>query len=448
MKWSKYNIYTREDNEHKVLVFNTLTRSFVSLNFLPDQKFSRRTSPEIYATPEVLKQLERLGIVLDETIDERLLFKQFFNTIRYDKTALGLFISFTSGCNFACRYCYESYKDHQVPISFLSEDKWQVLLKYINDRVSKNPLKTLAVTFYGGEPLLNYDMVLRAAKDIKMLSRSSLNITIVLITNGSLLTNERAEELKEYIDWVQITIDGLPEDHNFFRPYKDGRGSFSDVVQNLVGASRLFKDISLRINIDENNYGNIGDLLVQFASKFNDKLPSIGFSWIFPTQEQVKVEVENADFPSRDPRVDEEKVKKIQHLQKKAISLGFSVQTSFVDGPCSMLVPNGISVDEFLNVYKCPGLLYQKPVGEITEQGNLEIRDNFWYQAVTLEPECIYDCIYGPICFGGCLWMAGGLDKTSCKKKIHAKLLVEAMKIHVTTLRKKIKHRQASDLTV
>ncbi len=436
MKWSRYNIYTQEDNEHKVLVFNTLSRSFVSLNFLPDQKFNRRTPPDVYATPEVLKQLEKLGMVLDESTDEKLLFKYFFNTIRYDKARLGLFISFTSGCNFACKYCYESYKDRQAPIGFLSEDKWQVLLKYINNQVSKNPLKTLDVVFYGGEPLLNYEMVLRAAKDLKMLSEPSLNITIGLITNGSLLTTERAEELKEYIDWVQITVDGLPEDHNFRRPYKDGRGSFSDVVQNLVSASRLLKGISLRINIDENNYDNIGDLLVQFASKFNDKLPTIGFSWIFPTQEQVN-EVENADFPSRDPRVDDETVRKIQRLQKKSINLGFSVQTSFVDGPCAMLVSNGMAVDELLNVYKCPGLLYQKPVGKITEQGNLEIRDNFWYQAVTVEPECIYDCIYGPICFGGCLWMAGGLDKTLCKKKARAKLLGEAMKIHAITLRKK-----------
>ena len=317
MKWSKYNIYARENDDHKVLVFNTLTRSFVSLNFSPDQEFNRRLSPDVYAVPEVLKQLEKLGMVLDESIDEKLLLKYFFNMVRYDKTTLGLFISFTSGCNFACRYCYESYKDHPSSIGLLSEDKWQVLLKYINDQVNKNPLKNLDVTFYGGEPLLNYKIVLRAAQDLKMLSEKNLNVTIGLITNGSLLTNERAEELKEYIDWVQITVDGLPEDHNFLRPYKDGRGSFSDVVQNLVSASRLFKGISLRININENNCDNIGDLLVQFASKFNDKLPSIGFSWIFPTQEQVKVEVENADFPSRDPRVDDEKVRKIQHLQKK-----------------------------------------------------------------------------------------------------------------------------------
>jgi len=285
--------------------------------------------------------------------------------------------------------------------------------------------------------MMAYNLLLVAAQELKNLSSDSLTVSLSLITNGSLVDPSRSEALGKLIDFVQITIDGVHNEHDSRRPFKDGTGSFSAVMKNLSSVVKDFKDVSVRINVDEHNYKNMEDVLEHLKVTLSENLPAVGFSWLFPTQKQISnMEIENVQSTSHDPRMDSEKVKIIHELQKMALRKGFIVATNFVDGPCSMLTSNAFTIDEKLQVYKCPGLLYEKPVGLI-DNGVLEIYDNYWYEAITLEPDCIYSFVYGPICFGGCFWMAGGLDKTLCKKRAHTELLNDAIKIHAATLQRK-----------
>lgn len=96
--------------------------------------------------------------------------------------------------------------------------------------------------------------------------------------------------------------------------------------------------------------------------------------------------------------------------------------------------PSALTIDEQLNVYKCPGYLYEKPVGRINDNGTLIITDNFWYEAITLESDCVSDCIYGPICYGGCHFQAGSLEKNLCDRKTHDILIKSRIKLYADSL--------------
>ncbi|MBT9145578.1 MAG: Anaerobic sulfatase-maturating enzyme [candidate division WS2 bacterium] len=428
LKWSQYNIYVPINGSRKLFIFNTLTRGIASIDM--EQDFDVQKRPEEYGEKDSIEKLTNLGMVVNCNIDEELLFRYFFNKWRYDKTHRGFIISLTSLCNFSCSYCYESYKDNNNRNQMMTGLNWTKLFKFLEKSVSEESVKSLSIAFFGGEPLLNYEVVLQAAQDLREFAVLGVKVDTTIITNGSLLNKEKAKEMANYIDSIQFTLDGIPSDHDLRRPYKDGRGSFKDVFKNLVNSIEFFKEVFLRISVDEDNYDRILEL-ISYLKKYGlaEKIRFIGFSWIFPTQSDLE-----SFHPMRPTIFDREKIDKIQILQGEAIKSGFKISKDFIDGPCMLVSPNTFAIDEELKVYKCPGFLYQKPSGYIDSLGNLIIDDNFWYESVTLEPSCAYKCVYGPICLGGCRWLGANKSNNLCKKDIYDRTLKEKIKIYLNSV--------------
>jgi uncharacterized protein len=95
--------------------------------------------------------------------------------------------------------------------------------------------------FYGGEPLLNYDMVEYAVKKARNLSRSPL---IFVVTNGLLLTEQMVEFFSENEVGLQISLDGPYQDE--YRRTADGHGSLAPLMANLKWISERFPEYYYR----------------------------------------------------------------------------------------------------------------------------------------------------------------------------------------------------------
>lgn len=153
-------------------------------------------------------------------------------------------------CNFRCVYCHE---DHTKK-SHMGIDELIILEKFIREW---NP-KTFRVDFFGGEPLMNSSFIKEFNSRILDLSNETgfqFNSSS-MTTNGYLLNIELFQELlKLRITTYQITLDGIPEFHNNYRPYIDGKPTFEMIYNNLVAISRLPKDkfffsITIRMNFN------------------------------------------------------------------------------------------------------------------------------------------------------------------------------------------------------
>ncbi|GFP33491.1 hypothetical protein HKBW3S42_01827, partial [Candidatus Hakubella thermalkaliphila] len=162
LKWSQYNIYIPINGSRKLFIFNTLTRGIASIDIEQDFDFQKR--PAEYGEKDSIEKLTNLGMVVDYNIDEEILFRYFFNKWRYYRTYRGFIISLTSLCNFSCSYCYESYKDKSKRNQMMTELNWTKLFKFLEKSVSEESVKSLNIAFFGGEPLLNYEVVLKAAQ--------------------------------------------------------------------------------------------------------------------------------------------------------------------------------------------------------------------------------------------------------------------------------------------
>ena len=129
----------------------------------------------------------------------------------------------TGGCNLACQHCWIS-PTYQASGGDGGHLEYDLFVKAIEEGL---PLGLRSVKFTGGEPLLHPDFI-RMVNYLK-----EKNIALTIETNGTLLTEAIARQLKEssILKHISISLDGArPETHNAFRGVK---GSFEKACQGI-----------------------------------------------------------------------------------------------------------------------------------------------------------------------------------------------------------------------
>ena len=132
-------------------------------------------------------------------------------------------------CNLSCKYCfaeeglYHGKKAELMPFE-VGKQALDFLVKNSGSR------RNLEVDFFGGEPLLNWQVV----KDLVAYGRSlekeyDKNFRFTLTTNGVLLNDEVMEFCNREMGNVVLSIDGRKEIHDMMRPFQRGDGSY-DIV--------------------------------------------------------------------------------------------------------------------------------------------------------------------------------------------------------------------------
>ena len=228
-KKSRFNFtYTQRENAH--VIFNTYSKALAVL----DNSEFRQFEDGNFENAEMVKELVKNGILIDESFDEVAFMTYCHNTTKFSKGALHLVLATTMDCNFACPYCYENRRKGKM-----SKEIQAAIIEYIELSL-KNGVKKLDVTWYGGEPLLYPDIVHDLATQIRdVADQNNCELTMYMVTNGYLFS----EALVELIDQigvvkVQITLDGLQEHHDARRHLRDGTGTFNKIYENL----KLFEE--------------------------------------------------------------------------------------------------------------------------------------------------------------------------------------------------------------
>lgn len=110
-------------------------------------------------------------------------------------------LSLTSECSLRCDYCYSSHKPEYMQNFNLAEFEMRIepIMKYYN-------CDTYHISYFGGEPLLNWDIIEQSLPQFRQSNKCS---SIVLISNGLLLDAEKTEYLKKYKCGLSWSFDGL-----------------------------------------------------------------------------------------------------------------------------------------------------------------------------------------------------------------------------------------------
>ncbi len=132
-------------------------------------------------------------------------------------------------CNLACKYCFAEEGEYHGRRALMDFETGKKALDFLIANSGKR--RNLEVDFFGGEPLMNFDVV----KQLVAYGREQEKIhdkhfRFTLTTNGVLLDDDVMEFANREMDNVVLSIDGRKEVHDNMRPFRKGAGSYDLVV--------------------------------------------------------------------------------------------------------------------------------------------------------------------------------------------------------------------------
>lgn len=223
-----------------------------------------------------VRELIEAGTLFTEDIYEPYIkeFKQRETVVK----ALCLHIA--HDCNLACKYCFAEEGEYHGRRALMSYEVGKRALDFLI--ANSGNRRNLEVDFFGGEPLMNFQVV----KDLVKYGREqekihNKNFRFTLTTNGVLLNDEIMDFLNREMSNVVLSIDGRKEVNDRMRPFRKGAGSYDLIVPKFqkLAKSRNQTNYYVRGTFTRNNLDFSKDVL---------HLADLGF-------EQISVEPVVAD---------------------------------------------------------------------------------------------------------------------------------------------------------
>jgi uncharacterized protein len=384
MKQSYYNVSVDVQSD-KTILYNTLTRRYSVyrdleyrriITLLNDLNKGKYEIEEI----NIIKDLIAKGIIVKDDVNELEVIEYKENSAKFSDSFFRLQILPTMDCNFRCVYCYEEHKKNRI-----DDEVEKKIIKLVQKIAMK--VKRLHISWFGGEPLLEIDRIMHLTGEIKNICHTNnCTYSATMTTNGYLLDDKTIDILKELdIQQLQITLDGPEDYHNKKRPLANGAGTYRKIMENI---NKLLEDnikVTLRINIDDDNYTEVEKLLEIIPREKRD-LVTIGIFNVY--QNKVNISV----FP----------------LFKSAFEKGYHYNFTNKQFACELCLKNGLVITPDGKIIPCT-INAEKgySFGYISDSGDIVINDKagLYYKIKnqsSLKNEKCIKCKQLPMCIGTC----------------------------------------------
>lgn len=383
---------------------------------------------------EAMEVLKRRGYLTTRSpADERAFFAKVAEKLHQKRLlAMPSYIFMpTYDCNLRCPYCFQ---DHMR-----TDPRFLRLLRTIKPEVVDRCFAAMPrieeqhgfegdpgerhrdIGFFGGEPLMADSRPI--VEHIMNRAREMGSAGFWAISNGTEL--EAYEDLlgPEGLASIQITLDGPPGEHDQRRIYADGSGSFERIAGNITRALDRGVRISVRLNLDRNNVGDLGELAREMIRRGWTKRANFSAysAPIRPENDNVdrdhimnSWELDQAltELREREPetaifsRPDDTIKAQARQLFHAPETVAPVMRESFCSAHDRMYL-----FDAFADIYACwertgdPSIR----VGHVEEDGSVTINggmNKLWRgRTVATNPACL-QCRYALHCGGGCAVLA------------------------------------------
>lgn len=406
-------IYPDKKDPDSVTLFSTKKAAIVSV-----PKTTLDDIHEGYLSDDDEQTLGALGFLTDDIQKERRDMLGFIDDLNIFNRTFKAVVVMDLACNLACSYCFEGARKGAF---FMTEETAGRFLDFVTDTVKNRPgfFEAVDITFYGGEPLLNTEIIRYISAKLKVFAESAgLSYRASLITNGTLLTPQTVSTLLPLgLKAACITLDGPREIHDVYRPFVSGKGSFDTIVKNIKEIAGSL-ELILGGNFTKDNYKEFVRLLDYLMAEgiTPDKVSSMRFDPVF----NESAEFAPPEFTGGCNCVNEPWLYEASLLlREETLKRGYPT-SRVMPAPCMMEMQNRLFINYNGEIYKCPGLLGRKEfiVGDI-RTGLIDYRQS--HNLDNWKNEKCLACAYLPLCFGGCRYMKlireGNIDGIDCKKE-------------------------------
>ena len=313
----------------------------------------------------------------------------------------------THDCNLACRYCFAEEGEYHGQRALMSFEVGKQALDFLIEHSGNRT--NLEVDFFGGEPLMNWDVV----KQLVEYGRSreaetGKRFRFTVTTNGVLLNDEMMDFINREMHNVVLSIDGRKQVNDFMRPFRSGKGSYDLILPKFkkMAESRNQQQYYVRGTYTHHNLDFSEDVL---------HLADEGF-------EQISVEPVVAPSTA-DYAIQEADIPALCHeyeklaeaiLARRRAGNGFNFFHFMIDlsgGPCVYKRISGcgagteyLAVTPWGDLYPCHQFVGNTDflLGNVKDGiVNTELRDRFKMVNVYAKDAC-RDCFSKFHCSGGC----------------------------------------------
>ena len=180
---------------------------------------------------EVLGEIDEL--IKDGSLYTEDMYRNSVQLFAERKTVVkALCLHVAHACNLACRYCFAGEGEYNGERGLMSYETGKQALDFLiansGNRVN------LEVDFFGGEPLLNWDVVKRlVAYGRSQEKEHNKKFRFTLTTNGVLINDDVIEFCNKEMSNVVLSLDGRKSVHDHMRPFRNGDGSYDKIIPLL-----------------------------------------------------------------------------------------------------------------------------------------------------------------------------------------------------------------------
>ena len=181
---------------------------------------------DIETSVKECNKLKEDGMLFTKDVYENVI-EEFSNNRQTVVKALCLHIA--HDCNLACRYCFAEEGEYHGRRALMSYEVGKKALDFLI--ANSGSRKNLEVDFFGGEPLMNWQVVkdlVKYGREQEKLHNKKFRFT--LTTNGVLLNDEVMEFCNKEMGNVVLSVDGRKEVHDYMRPFRKGAGSYDLIM--------------------------------------------------------------------------------------------------------------------------------------------------------------------------------------------------------------------------
>lgn len=427
---SQYNYYIFNSN-NDLLIMNTRTQNKVKICHQYGEiiKTFTQNHGDFEIKSNFMDDMQffiNRGFIISSDFDEYKWVELKQNEMIYGSDALSVEIMPTDDCNFRCTYCFERNANN-----YMDSDTEDRVIKFFEREVPK--CKQLRLAWFGGEPLLCVEQIIRMSKRIaEICKKNKVPMFGEMSTNGYCLTSSIMKELiKNHITKFQICIDGTRKYHNLSRPHYKDADSYSKIISNLLdiknnvhmGSYQVF----VRTNVTLNDLNCIEEHIKEMKCLFGDNKR---FSFTFQCVRDWGGD--RIDFNQIIKSEGEIYDKLYSMTTKYEINSAASISFTPINGNCEACRKNGYLIDYAGNLHKCSLAYHSKEynninhIGYIDKNGGIHVDENKLAKWIVNSPnvdeKCI-KCVLFPFCLGGhCAFVRNIQKKITCNKDIFAYL--------------------------
>jgi len=386
-----------------IAAYEGKTREEIVASVLPsfaDKGITEKDILECIDDVDSLKESEKL-FTQDVFSDKAGKLKNNSNVIK----ALCLHVAHT--CNLNCSYCFASQGKYQGERALMSAEVGKRALDFLIE--NSGTRRNLEVDFFGGEPLMNWDVVKELVEyGRKREKEAGKNFRFTLTTNGVLVDDEVIEFCNKEMHNVVLSLDGRKEVHDRFRVDYAGKGSYDAIVpkfQRFV-EKRGDRNYYMRGTFTHHNPDFTNDIF---------HMADLGFTEL--SMEPVVCAPDDPSALTEDDIktvFDQYEILATEMIKRKKNGNGFTFYHYMIDlenGPCIYKRLSGcgsgteyLAVTPWGDLYPCHQFVGDDDylMGNIYDGvKNTELRDKFRKCNIYSRPDC-EDCWAKLYCSGGC----------------------------------------------